>query len=129
MRLIRLGRIALEAEGLRLRHQAKRTAMRVVCGYMAIVMVFGALSFAHLAAWYWLRDSLPRSLVALIFTGADGLLAAILAYCACQSSPTQIEREALAIRRRALDDAEESLTVSALLLRVIEQIVTSKPKR
>ena len=97
-----LGKVALEAEGLRLRHMAKRLVVRVVLGYFALGMVFGAVTFLHVAGWFWLRDYLRPAPVALIFTGIDLLLGLILGVLAVRSSPGRVEREALAIRRRAL---------------------------
>lgn len=48
--------------------------------------------------------------------------------CAIRSTPGIVVREALAVRRRAVDDAAGSLSASALLLRAIELILTSRPK-
>lgn len=128
MRPIRLLRIALEAEGLRLSHQAKRTAGRIAFGYLALIMVFCAFCFLHLAAWFWLREFLSTVQTALIFTGADLVLAAVFGWGALRSSPGAVEREALAVRRRALDDAEDSMAVSSLLIRLAEQLLAGKPK-
>jgi hypothetical protein len=122
----RLGRVALEAEGLRLRHMAKRLVMRVVCGYFALVLVVGALAFLHVAAWFWLRQVLTAPAAALICAGVDLLLGLIPAALAFRSSPGLVEREALAIRRRALEDIAGSLTVSALMIQLIDRLVRSR---
>ena len=120
---IRLIRIALEAETLRLSHKARRTMVRVVLGCFAMALAVGVLVFLHIAVWYWLRQSLEARYVALIFAGVDLVLALILALLAARSVPGRVEREALELRRRALDDITDSLTVSALLLRLIEQLI------
>jgi phage shock protein PspC (stress-responsive transcriptional regulator) len=57
VRTFRLARIAAEAEGLRLREQAQRTAVRVAFGMAAMVFMLGVLVFLHIAAWYWIRQS------------------------------------------------------------------------
>lgn len=126
---LRLLRIALEAEALRLNHKAKRIVARAVFGCVALALLLGALVFGHIAAWYWLREVLPERYVALIFLGTDLLLAALLALRAMRSTPGLVEREALALRRSALEDATASLTVSALLLRLLEQLLRSRPER
>jgi hypothetical protein len=126
---LRLVRIAMEAEALRLRHQAKRTVTRAMMGCVAMALVLGALAFGHVAAWYWLREYMAGQYVALIFAGTDLLLALILAHLAARSAPGLVEREALAVRRRALDDAADSLTVSALLIRLLDQLILTRPRQ
>ena len=55
MRTLRLARIAAEAEGLRLRHRAQRTAVRAASALIALAFLLGAVVFVHIAAWFWLR--------------------------------------------------------------------------
>ena len=119
MRALRLARIAAEAEGLRLRHSAQRTVVRAILGLIARGLLFGALVFCQIAAWYWLRVSWDRPAAALILAGAELVLAAILALLAARSSPGRIEIEALAVRRRALESATSSLAFSALLTQLL----------
>ena len=119
MRALRLARIAAEAEGLRLRHSAQRTVVRAILGLIALGLLFGALVFCQIAAWYWLRVSWDRPAAALILAGAELVLAAILALLAARSSPGRIEIEALAVRRRALESATSSLAFSALLTQLL----------
>jgi F0F1-type ATP synthase assembly protein I len=121
-----LGKVALEAEGLRRRHMAKRLVVRVVLGYFALGMVFGAVTFLHVAGWFWLRDYLRPAPVALIFTGIDLLLGLILGVLAVRSSPGRVEREALAIRRRALEDIAAQMTVSALAMQLVNRFIRSR---
>jgi hypothetical protein len=121
-----LGKVALEAEGLRLRHLAKRLVVRVVLGYFALGMVFGAVTFLHVAGWFWLREYLRPAPVALIFTGIDLLIGLILGLLAVRSSPGRVEREALAIRRRALEDIAASMTVSALVMQLVNRFIRTR---
>ena len=79
MRPLRLARIAAEAEGVRLRHRAQRTAVRVVFAMIALIFLAGTLVFLHIAAWFWLRQSWERQYAALILAGADLVLALLLA--------------------------------------------------
>jgi hypothetical protein len=126
--LLRLARIALAAEELRLRRLIRRAIIRVTLGGVAMMLLLGALVFGHIAAWEWLRRTLPGHEVALIFTGVDLVLGFILVVIAARSSPGTIERDALAVRERALDEAVESMTVTAMLIRLIDTLVPPRPK-
>jgi hypothetical protein len=119
MRSLRLARIAAEAEGLRLRHVAQRNVVRAVLGVVALGFLFVALAFCQVAVWYWLRMSFDRPPAALIQAGGNLVLAAILALLAARSSPGRVEVEALAIRRRALEDASRGLAFSTLVAQLI----------
>lgn len=126
MRAFNLVRLALEAEVLHLTHQLRRTANRIALGACAVLLLVVAVMFGHIAVWYWLRLHLEAQYVALIFMGADVLLAAILATVAARSTPGRVELEALSLRRRALDDAAASLTISAMAVRVMDLFLTSR---
>lgn len=119
MRSLRLARIAAEAEGVRLRYSARRTAVRAVLGLVALGFLFGALVFCQIAAWYWLRASWDRPAAALILAGGELVLAAILALLAARSSPGRVELEALAVRRQALEGATSSLAFSTLVTQLL----------
>jgi hypothetical protein len=119
MRSLRLARIAAEAEGLRLRYSVRRTVVRAVFGAIAFALLLGALAFCHIAAWYWLRQWFDRPAAALIIAGAELVIALILALLAARSAPGRIEAEALALRRRALEDATRSLAFSSLLVQLL----------
>jgi MFS family permease len=129
VRPFRLARIALSAELLRLRHQVRRAISRAILGMIALALLFGALLFGHVAGWYWLRQDMSPQLVALIFMGVDLLLALIVAGVAISSSPGEAERSALAVRESALEDVAESVSVSALLIRLFEVVMASRPRR
>ena len=129
MRSFQLVRLALEAEGLRLSRMARRTLNRLAFGCFAVAMLFAAVIFGHAAAWFWLREYLAGQYVALIFVGADLLLAAIFALLAGRSTPGRVELEALDVRRRALHDAATSLTISTLLVRAVDWLVSSRTRR
>ncbi len=129
MRPIRLAQVALEAESLRLHHQVRRTAIRAVLAVLAVALLLLAAIFLHIAAWFWLRQMLAPHLVGLIFAGADLIVAIVLGVIAARSGPGRIEREALAVRRRALEDAAVSLSFSALLARLVALFFRSPGKR
>jgi len=125
MRTLRLARIAAEAEGLRLRRKAGRTAVRVVVGLIGLMFLGAALVFAHIAAWYWLRQGAgwgePGTATAL--TGADLVIAAFLALLAARSSPGRVELEALQVRRRALETASGSFALATVLTPALRLVV------
>jgi hypothetical protein len=119
MRTLRLARIAAEAEGVRLRQRARRTAIQAACAIVAMAFLVGAVVFAHIAAWFWLRLDWESRHAALIVAGADLVLAVVLALLAARSSPGRIELEALAVRRQALDSATSTLALSALGMQLL----------
>lgn len=122
MRTLRLARIAAEAEGLRLREQARRTVVRAVVGIIALGFLGAAVAFAHIAVWYWLRLSWTELNAALAMAGGDFVIAVVLMVVAARSAPGRVEQEALALRRRAWDSAAGSLAVSALVVQVVRLV-------
>jgi hypothetical protein len=123
MRTLRLARIAAEAEGLRLRERAQRTAIRVAFAMVALVFMFGVLIFVHIAAWYWIRQSWEPLYAALTLAGADLVLALVLIFLASRSAPSRTELDALAVRQRAMESAVNSLAVSSLALQAAGSVL------
>ena len=119
MRSLRLARIAAEAEGLRLRRGAQRTALRAIYVIVALGFFAWAVLFAHVAAWFWLRLSWEARHAALIVAGADLVLAVLLAVLASFLSPGRVEREALEVRRRAIESVGGALAFSAMAMQVL----------
>ena len=119
MRTFRLARIAAEAEGLRLRQRAQRTVIRAAFGMIAMGFLIGAVIFVHLAAWYWIRQTLRDEYAALILGGVDFVLAMVLAFLATRSTPSRVELEALAVRQRAVESAVSSIAVSSLIFQAV----------
>jgi TRAP-type C4-dicarboxylate transport system permease small subunit len=128
MRTLRLARIAAEAEALRLRERAQRTAVRVAFGMVAMIFMLGVLVFLHIAAWYWIRQSWRQEYAALALAGVDFVLAIALAFLAARSSPRRVEVEALAVRQRAVESAVSSLAMSSLALQGL-RLATSLLRR
>jgi hypothetical protein len=122
MHPLRLARIAAEAEGLRLRQLARRTAVQAVFGVIALAFLIGAVAFVHVAAWCWLRLSWEGQYAALILAGADLVLAVLLGLLATRSTPGKIELEALAVRQRALEGATTTLAWSTMALQVLRVV-------
>ena len=129
MRAVQQLRLAAEAEGLRLRRMARRTATRIVLGCIALVLLLAALAVGHVAAWFWLREVMAARFAALVLTGVDLLIAVILGVLAARSAPGRVELEALELRRRALQDAAGALTLSAVMLRVMDAVMRSRGRK
>ena len=115
MRAVDLAKVAAEAEILRIRHMLTRQGMRAAFGLAALLFALGVLVLAHVAGWQVLRLYLPPIYVTLILLGVDLVVAAIFGILAARSSPSGAEREALAIRQRALHEARSSLALGALI--------------
>ncbi len=125
MRTLRLARIAAEAEGLRLRRQAQRTAIRLAIGLIGLMFLGWALAFAHVAAWYWLRESVgwadPGAAAAI--AAADLVIAAFLVLLMARSSPGRVEMEALQVRQRALESATSSFALATVVVPALRLVL------
>ena len=124
-------RIAAEAEGLRLRAHAARTATRIVLGVVALVFLLVTLAFAHIAVWYWVRLTYgwTQYATAGAVAGGDLLFTLVLGVLAARSSPSRIEREALDVRRKALEGASTTLAASTLVVPVARVLVDMMHRR
>jgi len=126
MRTLRLAQIAAEAEGLRLRRQARRTAFRVATGVIGLMFLGWALVFAHVAVWYWLHKAAGWTVpgAAMAVAGGDLVIAAFLALLAAQSMPGRVEREALQVRRHALESATSGIGLANELLQALRLVMS-----
>jgi hypothetical protein len=127
MRPFRLARIAAEAEGVRLRALVTRIVTRVVMAVVALLFILGAIVFAHVAGWYWLRTDFNQTFLAAtgICGGADLLIAIILGFFASRSSPSRVEVEAMYVRRKAIEGISSALSLTQLaipLLRIVSNV-------
>jgi hypothetical protein len=132
MRTLRLARVAAEAERIRLRGLIQRLVIRAVCGAIALLFAVGAIVFAHLAGWYWLRTALQQSFLAAtgMLGGGDLLVAILLAFLATRSTPSRVEIQALEVRRQAIRGIGNVLSLAQLtvpMLRIIANL--RRPRR
>ena len=115
MRSVELAKVAAAAEALRLRTLAKRQAMRGVYGAVAAVFAIAVLVVVHVLLWqafaHWMSPILAT--VALLVVAL--VVAAIFGVMALRSTPSVVEREALALRAQALGELRQSLTVLSIL--------------
>jgi hypothetical protein len=130
MRPVRLLRIAAEAESVRLRGMASRIAVRIVLALVAFLFLIGAVVFVHVAAWYWLRFDQGMSFYATsgILGGMDLLIAIVLLLLASRSGPSRVEREAIEVRRKAMEGIASVVTLSQLALPAL-RILTGLRRR
>jgi hypothetical protein len=126
MRPLRLARVAAEAESLRIQYMLRRAVTRLILGVVATALLLSGIVFVHLAAWSWLRTSLAPHWVGLIFAGTDLAVAAVLFFLAARSRPGVVEREAIAVRRRAVKAATDQLSTTVLLARLAAWLVTNR---
>jgi hypothetical protein len=115
VRSINLLRLALDAEMLRLRAMATRQGRRAAFGSVAFIFALAVLSFAEIAGWQGLRLRVEAIPTTLILLGINLVIAAVFGLLAARSSPGLAEREALQVRRQALDAVRGSLLLTAAL--------------
>ena len=121
VRILRLARIAAEAEGLRLRRRLRRAVIRCILGLVALIWLFGAAVLAHIAVWNWLRDSIGWTALGAAWTlcGVDALVGVAAALIAGMLGPGRVELEALAVRSRAIEAATTSIAISSMLMQAL----------
>jgi hypothetical protein len=115
MRPVNLAKVAAEAEILRIQHMLKRQGVRAAFGLITVIFAAGVLALAHIVGWQVLRLYLAPIYATLILLGVDFLVTAIFGILAARSSLGRDERDALAIRQRALHEARSSLALGALI--------------
>ncbi|HVY13874.1 MAG TPA: hypothetical protein VHB27_01505 [Rhodopila sp.] len=128
MRIYRLLQVALQAESLRWRSMASRIVMRIIFACLSLVFLIGVLTFAHLAAWVWLRgaEGFNAYATAGILGGADLAIAVGFLLLASRSSPSRVELEALEVRRRALQSVSATFSLGQMaipLFRIINSLL------
>jgi len=113
VRSINLLKIAAEAELLRLRALLARQGRRAAFGIVAVIFTLGVLVLAEMAGWQVLRLYVAPISATLILLGINLVITAIFGALAARSSPSHTEREALRVRRQALDAARGTLSFTA----------------
>jgi hypothetical protein len=115
MRVVNLGRIAAEAELLRVRQMLKRQGMRAAFGAVAAIFVLSVLTLANVAAWQVLRLYLDPIYATLILLGVNLVMAIVFGVLAMKSTPSRTEREALDVRKQALTQLQRSVAIGTLI--------------
>lgn len=118
MRTLRLAHLAAQAEGMRLRYEARRLAVRLTILAIALVFLTGAIVFAHASVWLWLEPLWGGQRTAVALTAADAVVAAALAFAAARSKPGPVELAAQQVRQEAWDGLRRSFDLWALIFSV-----------
>jgi len=94
---------------------------RAMLGGLALTFLLGALAFAHVAGWYWLRlrcgwmvDS-----TAVLLAAGDLVLAGAVALVALRVGPGRAEIEARLVRQQACRALTESAVWPMVVLRLL----------
>jgi hypothetical protein len=115
VRSFNLLRVAAEAELLRLRAMLVRQGRRAAFGAVAVIFVLGVLTLGEVAGLQTLCFYVAPISATLILLGINLALAAVFGGLAARSTPGHVEREALRVRRQAVDAARGALSRTAAL--------------
>ena len=103
MRSVNLLKVAFEAELLRLRAMMARQARRAAFGATAVVFGLAVLTLAEIIGWQALLLKFEPLPATLLLLGVNLAIAAVFGVLAARSTPGHTEREALRVRREAME--------------------------
>ena len=115
MRSVNLLKLAFEAELLRLRAMMARQGRRAAFGAIAVVFGLAVLAWAEAAGWQALLLKFEPLPATLLLLGVNLVIAPVFGVLAARSTRGHTEREALRVRRQALEAARGSLAFTAAL--------------
>ncbi|HET6184336.1 MAG TPA: hypothetical protein VFA03_12170 [Acetobacteraceae bacterium] len=125
MRPLRLAQIAVQAEGLRWRRRARRVLTQIVCVVIALPFVLAAFGFIEAALWIYVSSHLAPALAAIVAMGGNLLVVAVLGLMILiRGGEDRVSLEALEVRRRALESAQRSVTIAAIVGPVANVLVS-----
>lgn len=115
MRIAELGKVAAQAEKLRLERMARRQAIRA--GLAAVAALFGlaALVALEVLVWEEIRRNLGPASASAIMIGINLVIALALFGFAARSAPGRIEVEAAEVRDAALVEMRETVAITAVV--------------
>ncbi len=134
MRVIRLARVAAEAEAFRLRRRVGRMGGQAALLAVAAAFLLVALGFLEAAFWLYLDARMLPVAAALTEAGANFALCLLLALPALlRPADDRLGREAGEVRRNALEGIAAELRLGALAGEAIRVLVDhlrrAKPKQ
>jgi MFS family permease len=115
MRSVNLAKVAIEAEILRYKSMAARHGRRAAFGVVALIFGLGFLVTAEIAGWQAIRMYILPIYATLCVLGFNFVIAAVFAVVAMRSSPSRSEIDALAVRKKAVQALQTSMTISAII--------------
>ena len=130
MRILRLARIAAEAEALRLRRLARGATGRATRAVVALPFLLAGLGFLEAAFWLYLDSRLPGWVAALVAGGANLLAGGLLMLLALRPrAEDPVAREAGQLRRQAVAGIEDRLRLGAALVDLIQVVTVALRRR
>jgi hypothetical protein len=129
IRSLSLARIAVQAEALRVRRLARRTAVRMALLLVAAPFLLACFVFLETALWEWLSQQLLPAYAALIIAGVNLAIGGILLLIAALSRDSKVEIEALRVRQRALEDATRQFTIAATVAPFVRLLLDQLRRR
>ena len=123
MRPFHLARLGAEAELLRLKLAASRTAVRLALAALAALFLACALAGLHVAAVLWLAGPLGPVGAVLAVAGGDLLIAALLVLIAARSVPGAMEAEARGLRDSALAELRREAEPARIATRLLPTLI------
>ena len=114
MRTLELGKIAAQAEKIRLQQLARRQTRRMIYLAVAAIFAMGAIGMVHVLLWNVLSLKLGSLWASAILLVMDIIVAGGCSLVGARSRPTQTETAAINIRQEALRQARETLLIALL---------------
>ena len=116
MRMMRLLRLAAQAESLRWRRMGRGYAIQAALGAGAAVFGLMLLAMLHLAAFTWLAEDRNGPVAALIVAAVDLVLAGLLGWLAARGAHDPVAIEAQRVRDDALRQVGDQTAKAAMIM-------------
>ncbi|MBX9701801.1 MAG: phage holin family protein [Acetobacteraceae bacterium] len=125
-RMMRLLRVAAQAEGLRWRRTGRAYAIRAGLGAGALVFALLLVFMLHMALFAWIARGQGPVVAALIVAGLDLVIAGIMGWLAARGGPDPIAVEAEHVRDDALRQVGDQAARAAVILPVVRSASMKK---
>ena len=116
MRMIRLLRLAAQAEALRWKRTGRGYAIQAGLGAAAAIFFLLLLVMLHVAALIWLARGRDPAVAALIVAGVDLVLVALLGWLAARHAEDPVAIEATRVRDDALRQVGDTTARAAMVM-------------
>ena len=103
--------------------------VRIALAMAGSLFMIGVVACGHAAIWYWLRGMFDHVHAAMIIAGGDFVLALVMAGSAAFSKESHIEREAKAVRDRALLAARQPPRIAHFLTQIAPVLLPMVTRR
>ena len=123
MRAVELGKVAAQAEKIRLGQIAKRQALRVVFALVAAVFALGVLVLLHVLGYQLLVGAMRPVFATLVLLVVDLVILITCGVLAMRNAASQVEIDARLVRDQALVEMRSALSLMSLIAPVGAAIV------